>query len=191
MSFTHLPNRLLGAAAVFAAASLAAGAQTSGSPERYSATIVNEPGRGTTPIQIAVDRWSTDKERDQLVSTLLDKGPEKLLDVLKDMPTVGFIRTPTSLAWDLRFARKTALPDGGEQVVLATDRPISFWEQAEQPRTLDYPFTVIELRLKPNGEGEGKLSLATKVIADKETNTVVLENYGTQPALIQAVKRED
>jgi hypothetical protein len=82
------------------------------------------------------------------------------------------------------------MPDGGDRVVIGTDRPVSFWEETRQPRTLDYPFTIIELRLNREGEGEGQLSLATKVIADKETNTVVLENWGTQRALLQAVKRE-
>lgn len=49
------------------------------------------------------------------------------------------------------------LPDGGERVVLVTDRRIGFWEAANQPRSIDYPFTVIELRLQADGEGEGKI----------------------------------
>ena len=32
-------------------------------------------------------------------------------------------------------------------MVLVTDRRIGFWEAANQPRSIDYPFTVIELRL--------------------------------------------
>jgi hypothetical protein len=185
-------RRVQAAALIMSAATLVAGAQTLGTPERYSATAVNEPGRGTTPIQIAVDRWSTDKERDALVSTLLDHGADKLLAVLQDTPKVGFIRSSTGgLGWDLHYARKTMLPDGGERVILATDRPLTFWEESRQPRTVDYPFTIIELRIAPNGEGEGKLSLATKIIADKESGTIVLEDYGTQPVLLMAVKKEN
>jgi hypothetical protein len=181
----------IAAALLFAAASLVATAQTLGTPERYSATAVNEPGSGTSPVQIVVDRWSTDTERDRLVSTLLDKGADKLLDVLQDTPRVGFIRNPTGgPSWDLHYARKIALPDGGERVILATDRPLGFWEQTQQLRTVDYPFTIIELRLNADGEGEGKLSLATKIIADKQSGTVVLEDYGTQPVLLQAVRKE-
>jgi hypothetical protein len=55
-----------------------------------------------------------------------------------------------------------ALPEGGERVVLVTDRRIGFWEAANQPRLIDYPFTVIELHLNRDGEGEGKMSIATK-----------------------------
>ena len=60
----------------------------------------------------------------------------------------------------------------------------------EQSRTIDYPFTVIELHINNAGEGDGTLSLATKVIPDKENNTVVLENYGTQRIRLTQVKRE-
>jgi hypothetical protein len=165
-------------------------AQTLGSPERFTALAVNVTGGGTAPIEIAVNRWSTNAERSRLLTTLAEKGPDKLLDVLRDMPKVGFIRQTSSIGWDLRYARRTDLPDGGERVVIATDRPISTWEAANQPRTIDYPFTVIELRLDSSGQGEGKMSYATKITADKRTDSIVLENWGTSPVLLQGVHRE-
>ena len=81
-----------------------------------------------------------------------------MLDVLRDMRHVGNFNTPGHLPWELRFAYKTPLPEGGERVVLLTDRPISFREAANLTRSLDYPFTLIELRLNRDGEGEGKMS---------------------------------
>jgi hypothetical protein len=179
-------------AASFALFASAAASQTHGEPERFTALAVNmgTPARWQTlSVEMAVNRWSTDAERDRLVSVLLEKGPDELLKVLQDMPRVGYIRTPDSIGYDLHFARRNPGPDGGERVTLATDRYIGFWEAANRPRTIDYPFTVIELRVGPNGEGEGKMSLFTKIIIDKESNTVVLENYGTQPVLLQAVRR--
>jgi hypothetical protein len=123
------------------------------------------------------------------MSTLMSKGADKLLDVLQDMPRVGYFRTPNSIGYDIHYAHRSTLPEGGERVVLATDRRIGFWEAANQPRSIDYPFTIIELRLNRDGEGEGKMSLATKIMADPNTNTVVLENYDIQPVLLQAVRR--
>jgi len=82
------------------------------------------------------------------------------------------------------------LPDGGERVVLVTDRRIGFWEASNQPRSIDYPFTVIELRLNADGEGEGKMSVATKVIYDKEHDMISLENYDIQPVQLTTVKRQ-
>jgi hypothetical protein len=109
---------------------------------------------------------------------------------LQRLPRVGYIRTPNSIGYDLHFARRTPLPDGGERVVLATDRYISFWEATNRPRSIDYPFTVIEIHINADGEGEGKMSLATKIIADKENKQIVLEDYGTQPVLLKSVRRQ-
>ena len=40
-------------------------------------------------------------------------------------------------------------------IVIATDRPIGFWEAANQPRTIDYPFTVIQMHLGSCGRRQG------------------------------------
>ena len=170
--------------------SITSSAQTMGTPERYTAAAINMNRGAAGNVEIAVNRWSTDKDRDKLMSTLLEKGPEKLLDVLQDLPRMGYIRAPGSLGWDIHFARRMPLPEGGERIVLVTDRRIGFWEAANQPRSIDYPFTVVELRLNKDGEGEGKISVATKIIADKENNIVTLENYDTQPVMLTNVKRE-
>jgi hypothetical protein len=170
-------------------------AQTNGTPERFTALAANpnasSPVRAARTVEIVVARWSSDAERDRLMTVLFEKGADKLLDVLQDTPKVGYIRTPGSLAWELHYARRTDLPDGGEQVTLVTDRPISFYEASTQARTMDYPFTLIDLRLKSDGTGEGKMSLATKITADRESRTIELENWDAQPVLLQGVKREE
>jgi hypothetical protein len=165
-------------------------AQTMGTPERYTAAAINMNRGAAGTIEIVVNRWSTDAQRDQLMSVMLTKGPEKLLDALQDMPRMGYFRTPDRIGWDIHFARKMPGKDGGERVVLVTDRRIGFWEASRRPRSIDYPFTVIELRLNADGEGEGKMSVATKIIADKENNVITLENYDIQPVLLNNVKRE-
>ena len=43
-----------------------------------------------------------------------------------------------------------------ERVVLATDRYITYFEAVNRPRSIDYPFTVIELHINASGEGEGR-----------------------------------
>jgi hypothetical protein len=187
------PSRIQCFAAACGAAVLlcgAAAAQTTGTPEHYTATAINTNNASTGTIDISVTRWSTDQQRDKLISTLLAKGADTLLDVLQDMPSAGRFGAPGNLSWDLRFARKAPLPDGGERVVLVTDRRVGFWEATRQPRSFEYPFTVIELRLNADGEGEGKMSLATKIIHDKEQNTITLENYNLQPVMLTHVKRE-
>lgn len=167
--------------------------QTNGTPERFTAFAVNmgSPGRAAAgTVEIAVDRWSSEAERTRLVDALFEKGPDKLLDTLTDLPRAGFIRTPNSLGYDIHFANRVPLAEGGERIVLATDRYITFWEAANRPRSVDYPFTVIELHIGRDGTGEGKMSIATKITADKKDKTIVLENYTTQPVLLREVKRQ-
>jgi hypothetical protein len=167
--------------------------QTNGQPERFTAVAVNmgTPGRTWADrVEIVVNRWSTMAERDRLLATLFEKGPDKLLDALTDLPRVGYFRTPNSIGYDLHYAQRTPLLDGGERIVLATDRYITFWEAANRPRSIDYPFTVIELHINADGTGEGKMSLATKITSDKENKLIVLENYATQPVLLNDVRRE-
>jgi hypothetical protein len=168
----------------------AAIAQTLGSPEHFTAAAINMNRGAAGPIEIQVDRWSTDGQRDKLVKALETKGADKLLDVLQDMPVVGHFNSPGRLGIDIRFARHQPGEDGGERVVLVTDRRIGFLEAANQPRSIDYPFTVIEMQLNRDGEGEGKMSIATRVIYDKKKNTITLENFELQPVLLTQVKRQ-
>ena len=185
--FRYAMFAAVSSAALFA---LAASAQTMGTPERYTASAININNGRADNIDITVNRWSTEKQRDALMMVVRRKGPEKLLDALQDMPVMGHFGAPGNLSWDIHFARKVPLPDGGERVVLVTDRRIGFWEAANQPRSIDYPFTVIELRLNRDGEGEGTMSIATKVIYDKEQNMITLENFQNQPVRLTNITRE-
>ena len=159
--------------------------------ERFTGFAINmNSGPRTAVLDFEISRWSTDEERDKLLAILKEeKNPtDKLLRALQKLPKVGFIRTQTSLAWDLHYARQHPLDEGGRQIVLATDRPIGFWEARNQPRSIDYPFTILEMHLDKNDEGTGKILVGTKIYIDKNNN-LVLENYGQQPVMFNEIKR--
>ena len=161
-------------------------AQTHGEREEFSAAaIVNDNlGSGAGRVIMRVTRWSTEAERTMLASTLL-KGNDALLDALRDMKSVGTMRTPDSLGYDLRYAHQEPAEDGGRRIVLATDRPIGFWEASNRPRTIDYPFTVIQMQIDKNGEGKGTMSYATKIIP--RGNNIELENFTTSPVMLTQI----
>lgn len=168
-------------------------AQTTGDKLHISALAVNMSniGRvGANTVLMDINRWSTEAERTALMDTFLQKGPDKLLSALQKQPSVGFIRLPTSVGYDLRYAHEVPEPEGGRRILVATDRRIGFWEARNQPRSIDYPFTLIEIRVDKDGNGEGKLSVATKITYDKDKQTVVLENYASEPVRLQSVKVE-
>ena len=111
-----------------------------------------------------------------------------MLDRLEDMKPTGFIRLPTTLGWDLRFAREIPLPDGGRRIVLATDRRMTAQEVARGGLLLDYPFTIIELRVNKANMGEGRLSAFTRIQVNKKEQVIELENWGDAPARLTEVK---
>ncbi len=169
-----------------------AGAQTpSNTPkEEFIANAVNlsNVGRqGASQLEITINRYTTDAGRDRLMAMFREKGASGLLRELQKEPPVGSINAPGSLAYDLRYARELPGADGGRRIVLATDRPIGFGEASNSSRTLDYPFTLIELRVDKEGKGEGKLNIAAKLTLND--NVLVIEDYATQPVMLTEVRK--
>jgi len=161
------------------------------SPVRFTAIAANlgaSRGPMTQVLQITINRWSTDAERDQLVAALKAKGQQGLLNALQQLPAIGSIRTPNSVGYELRYARLDTLKDGGQRAFVLTDRYLSLAEVTNQSRSLEYPFTMIEMRLKPNGEGDGLMSVATRIT--QADNLLTVENYGLQPTQLTSVRRE-
>lgn len=158
--------------------------------ERFTAFAVSLGGQargaGAGVVEIVVDRWSTDAERQRLIETLQTKGPAEMLEAMRDAREVGHIRTPDSIGYPLRYAHQSPGEEGGRRIVIATDRPISFWEQVNRPRTIDYPFTVIQMQIGQDGTGEGRMSVATRIIA--HDNIIELERYEAQPVMLNQVR---
>jgi len=184
---------LAGCAAFVAAAGENASAldEPAAKPLRMTAFAVNMSGVGRAnpqTLQIAIERWTTDEERKKLVDTLVEKGGEKLLDAVQDIkPRAGFIRTNTSLGWDIQYARRQELPSGGSRIVFATDRPMSFYEVRNNNRSSEYEFMLCEIHLGPDGKGEGKLAAGAKISYDKDKKQVEIENYGQEPVRLTQV----
>lgn len=189
-------NKLWSAAAGLAATLLLSGilqAQTMGEPERFTAFAVNMSGIGAgqaSSVDIVVDRWSTDAEREKLIAAFVEKGPKELLNQLQKTPRIGYFRLPNTRGYDLHYARQFPMDEGGRRVIIATDRYIGVREATRNGRSMDYPFTLIELRLNKDGEGVGKMSIGTKISLNKKDNTIELETFDIEPVRLTTVKAE-
>jgi hypothetical protein len=171
-------------------------------PLRISAFAVSmataAPGANAV-MDIRIKRWSTPTERENLINTAVEKGQDALLRALQKMPDHGRISIPgwtgpdphnARLGWTLHYAFATPGEDGGYRLGIATDRYIGMWEARNQPRTIDYPFSLIEIRLGKDGKGVGKMAVATKIDFDKKKKQLVLENYSSEPVRLNEVKIE-
>jgi hypothetical protein len=159
-------------------------------PYRFTAFAINMgSGPRAGVVDIVLERLTTDEERQGLIAAFVEGGQDSLLKALQKVrPRVGFIRTPNSLGYDLQYAYRFANSDGTSRIIIGTDRPINFWEASRQPRTIDYPFTIIEMRLDAKGEGEGRMAAGTKISKSKDGKTIELENYGISPVALNEIK---
>ncbi|HTG98681.1 MAG TPA: hypothetical protein VL882_00360 [Vicinamibacterales bacterium] len=204
-TWISVPVTIAGAAIVLSSVTAAAPQADKATlplPLRMSAFAVSmataAPG-ATAVMDIRVKRWSTPAERENLINTAVEKGQDALLRALQKMPDHGRISIPgwtgpdphnARLGWTLHYAYVTPGEDGGYRVGIATDRYIGMWEARNQPRTIDYPFSLIEIRLGKDGKGVGKMAVATKIEFDKKKKQLVLENYSSEPVRLNEVKIE-
>ena len=142
-------------------------------------------------IQIDIDGWSNPSQRQFLIQTFLEKKQDGLVRALEKQPELGRFRFPgymgpdpnnvMRLGTDIRYAMSFPMEKGGRRIVVITPRVIGFQEARNQPRTMDYPFTLMEIRVDKDGRGEGKMAVATKIDFDKKNKQIELENYGSEP----------
>ena len=123
LSMRIVASTLLASALLFGAAPLSS--QSSRAlPETFTALAVNinsaNAAAGATNVDIRIERWSSDADRDRLLEILRqqkdnDRATQDLLRALQELPRVGSIRTPSSVGRDLHYARENPLEDGGRR----------------------------------------------------------------------------
>jgi hypothetical protein len=165
--------------------------QTGCVPEDFSAWAVN---RGphviflTSIVEIHIDRWSTEREKDRFARTVLKRGPAALLQALRDAAPVGAIRNPMTVPDDVLFAWQEPVVDGGRRIILITDRPMLLWKESMQVQGTEDMFTVIELRFDANGEGEGKATIGSNIGVDRSLDLIELADYAAEPLRLVEVR---
>ncbi|MFY9551577.1 MAG: hypothetical protein WAU32_10530 [Thermoanaerobaculia bacterium] len=174
---------------LLASTAFLAGAEKTASIEQLTAFAANMQSGQAGVIEIAIERWSTEAERDMLLEALQEGGEDALLKALEKIrPPVGYMRTPNSIGWDLYYARQIRQPDGGRKIILATNRRVNIREAVNNTRSMQYQFTLIEIHLDKNGKGEGKMVPAAKVSWDAKQKRIEVENYSALPVDLVNVK---
>lgn len=191
----HGGRSVLGPAAVLAAAVSIAAAQAA---HRYTATTVNMDPAGQE-LSIDLLRWSSDEER-QAVVDAIEMPPGDDSDVeehagLHELPTVGYVWPQDSgLGYSIKYAHRVETSGGGEQITLVTSRRVGSYDRAPWMPTAasdapGHPFSVIELSIDGDGEGDGTLSAGAEITVDAERATVALVPVDGRPGLLESAKR--
>ena len=156
--------------------------------ETFNARAFNVQTGQTGRIEIVINRWSTDGEREVLKAVLKAAGSQAMVQEMEKMPQVGYVRTPQTMGDALMFARSNILPDGTRQVVVATNRPISVAGSLAPGAAQKYDLSVIEMRWKKGDKtGEGKMTLAAQASIDSKTGNVQIQNYAGMPSVLRDI----
>jgi hypothetical protein len=123
------------------------------------------------------------------------RTPEgSLAAAIKKSATVGILWTSENVGYSIKYAYRLPQPDGGERIILATDRRIGAWSNLWKPAgsatTPDYAFSIVELHVSAKGDGEGKGPVGGKVAVDTAAKTVALDGYATLPIVFKDLKRQ-
>ncbi len=143
---------------------------------------------GAVVVDLSITRWSTEEERSALLEALASGGSAKLWSALGKMEPVGRIHPRQRLSYELRYAREV-VRDGQRVVILATDRPILFWENVRNTRSRQYDISVIQLVLDEEGNGQGTAMPAVRVTLSEGKDEITLEDFTTQPVQLTRVKK--
>jgi hypothetical protein len=170
----------------------AAQQEKSGLPAQYSATAFGQAGAASGKsfgLTIFVTDVTDDEQAKQLGDVLRQKGQDGLVKAFGDIKDKGRIAPTGSVGTGARFVRIYPRPNGGQHIVLATDRPISFPELYNGSRSTQYKIGIVALDLDKDGKGTGNFAPLCKVRFNKN-NQLEIENYGQKPFRLANVYRQ-
>jgi len=152
-----------------------------------------------TKIDILIERWSTDKERDDVAASFTKSGPDGLLTGLQGIRRRAGVllhpgiqgagaRVRLRHPVNLMFARELSTPKG-RQVILASDHVLALGKPAaEWPEPSE--FSLLEIHIGADGQGEGKVASAKDVTYNKTSKSFEIHDYASQPVRLTQVSAD-
>jgi hypothetical protein len=154
------------------------GQQDKATSEHYYAiwAVTGGSAGGTTvPIDIRINRYNTNEEIKQYADLLKNSGAAGLRQAFEKQ-NVGQFSPVGKFGTPLAVARKLVV-EGKTIVRVLTVRSLSFAELRNGGRSVDYPYTMLELTLDDSGKGTGTAVGAAKIRFDKKKNTYEIESF--------------
>ena len=142
----------------------------------------------TRSFTLKIKSETSDAEAKRLVGILQDKGQDSLLDEIKKAD-IGTFSLDGQIGRTINAVRIADM-DGKKRIRVVFERWIGFGELRGGYRSVDYPFSYIELLVDPRtGKGEGTFIPAAQIrFKSKNGNEQVeIEDFGTFPARLMGV----
>jgi hypothetical protein len=157
--------------------------------EVYTGNLVYLGGnRGaiTTTFTLTIDRYTPDADVVRLTRVLADGKQDALMNAIEH-EKLGTLQINNGLGQDVNAVWVSTGEEGERRITALSKRWVGVFEARRGTRSLDYPFTYIELFIDEKGKGEGGMIPAAKVraIGDK---TIEVENFATYPARLTNVR---
>lgn len=162
--------------------------------ESYKANAIMQTAGGGSMAQINIYRWSSDEERGEILEAIKKATSESrpndrlVAQALRGQKKTGYAFFAGKQGYPLRYARSFDMGDGKRQIILATDRPVSFQEAYQQTQLGDFDVTLILLNVDEKGKGDGLLSMGTEVVWSDKTNKLEVTNVTSQPIRLENVR---
>ena len=170
-----------------------------GPAEHLAGRSLDAEGVYAGPVDIMIERWSTDEEVEKVTKPMLGKnGPGAVLAVLEKVRLrAGYVLTPgvqnsgeralLRRTWSIEFAREIKTPQGRRIVVASRDHlPIGEFPKDVALGTA-HGLDVLEFRLDKLDKGVGKLADGTKVVFNKSTKMLEIAKYDAEPVRLTDV----
>jgi hypothetical protein len=158
--------------------------------ETYTGNIIyygGARGSATATFTLTIDNWTSDEDVLRVTGALKDGGQNALLKAIGKQKR-GRIQIASNIGQDINAVWVSTGEEGERKITALAERWIGFFEARRGTRSLDYPFTYIQLFIDERGKGEGEMIPAAKVRYIGE-RTIEVENFGIYPARLTNIKR--
>jgi len=162
--------------------------------ESYKANAIMQTAGAGSMAEINIYRWSSDEERAELLEAIKKATADprtnsrEVAKALRGQTKAGYAFMGGKQGYPLRYAKSFDMGDGKRQIILATDRPVSFGEVYQQTQLGDFDVTLLILNLDKDGKGEGVLSMGTEVKWNDKKGKIEMTNVSSQPIKLGDVR---
>lgn len=162
--------------------------------ESYKANAIMQTAGAGSMAEINIYRWSSDEERQEILDAIKKATADPKMNsrevakALRGQKKAGYAFMAGKQGYPLRYAKSFDMGDGKRQIVLATDRPVSFGEVYNQSQLGDFDVTLVILKVDKDGKGSGVLSLGTELKWNDKEGKIEMTNTSSQPIKLGDVR---